>query len=105
MNLSRPEPLEGSLRWPFPVDRVAIHDQNDAALVLLLQTHCEALAPMLPDGVASGENLQGLCVFSDLAHLFFCSTGSGASRRGRTRTQSILAGQFPELGFQAGEIS
>ena len=52
------------------VDRVAIHDQNDAALVLLLQTHCEALAPTLLDGVAHGENLQGLCAFSDLAQLF-----------------------------------
>ena len=34
----------------------------------MLQTHREALAPLLLDGLALGENLQGF-VFSDLAQL------------------------------------
>ena len=87
------------------VDRVAIHDQNDAALVLLLQTHCEALAPTLLDGVAHGENLQGLCAFSGVAQLF--SVPQGQERRvGAEHVMSpLLRDNVQNLVVQAGEIS
>ena len=77
MNLSRSS-LDGELAVALPVDRVAIHDRNDAALTKLLQTHRQALAPLLLGGVALGEHLQGRafsCIAQLLQLMHSCSVG------------------------------